>query len=302
MRKNTAQNDNKVAVSIGGALQFAYAKGASDIYLAKRISEVLRGSADNTLGRDLHDSVMRTTLPLSAELRHKTVSALVRKELSSGEVNSAMELGSGFSTRGIELALNLGINYTEVDFSWIVQIKADVMRAVNLNLRTENGAVFVNRGLENNLHIVPGDVLHGTLLEDISSNIEGPVVIITEGLVSHFTIEDAESLCKRIHGILSKNGGAWISSDNIIRSEKAQNELHSTLHFKKNLFSMKSREEFQRFYKVLGFNKVDFHPVYDGSYPITNSIFKSNPSACVDPIERMINGSEDEQNLISIVR
>lgn len=123
-----------------------------------------------------------------------------------------LEMSSGFSFRGLSMAVNdPDVTYIDTDLPEVVETKLDLcdqlVTAQSLDLQGE-------------LIIQPLNVLDEHAFSSVVSQFKpGPVTIVNEGLLMYLDPEEKVKLCRIIHDLLKQLGGHWITTDIYIKKE-----------------------------------------------------------------------------------
>lgn len=176
----------------------AYIKSFSNIYLAKKISKLVGGKEANRIIMGDDFKIIESLIPI-IELRHKSIHRAI--EIYGN--NQILEIGSGFSTHGLEFINNVeNVKYIEVDLKSLIKEKEYLVREI---LKINDSNLFF-KGID--------DLNYYDFLE--KANIfdeETPVTIMSEGLLAYLNFSQKNKLVNNIYRILKKYGGAWITSD-----------------------------------------------------------------------------------------
>ncbi len=129
------------------------------------------------------------------ETRFRTMAALAEK--TGGTL---VDLPCGYTPRALAMARR-GIPYYGLDLPVVIQEITEHMKA----LLPEDQQKLV--------HYRAVDATNHDSLEAALADVEGPVCILTEGLLMYFTDSEAAALCDNIRSILEKKGGCWYTAD-----------------------------------------------------------------------------------------
>lgn len=132
------------------------------------------------------------------EARHKSMDYFLSLFLDVGCGDIVVDLASGFSPMGLIFSRDPNINYLEVDLPEIIEEKETIVRSI----------VEAERP---NLQFMAANVLNDWNIEKIIG--EGQVIVICEGLLPYFNLEEKAILANRIFSILDKRGGIFITPD-----------------------------------------------------------------------------------------
>lgn len=134
------------------------------------------------------------------------------REIAKTGARQVLELASGLSPRGIALTADPGFVFVEVDLPDKLALKLEVID------RLVTDGVIPRRP---NLHSIASNVLDPNLFDRASSYFRPePVAVVCEGLLRYLSVEDKIVLGKRIHEMLRRFGGAWITPDYEVRAEE----------------------------------------------------------------------------------
>ena len=205
------------------------------------------------------------------EFRYKSINAL----LEGLAVQNILELSSGFSFRGLDMAINKDINYIDTDLPAIIEEKKILLGELQTNLSI----------LKGKLELLPLNALDENEFTNITGHFEpGPTAIINEGLLVYLNEEEKRKLCRNIHSILKERGGYWITADIYIKQTgkapafKMTDKLQSFLdqhNGNENMFE--SMESAKAFFESEGFI-IDKEAAADYSKLDTLSYFLASAS------------------------
>jgi O-methyltransferase involved in polyketide biosynthesis len=181
------------------------------------------------------------------ESRYWSVDQLLT-ELS---IKNILELSSGFSFRGLDVAKQHGIFYIDTDLPDLIAKKKDLLSAL----------LMENKSIEGNLEILPLNALdEKQFLDTVTHFPKGEIAIVNEGLLMYLDSDEKEKLCSIIHRILKERGGYWITADIYLRNQ--QNKLDLKLDSKTKEFfeehqieenKFESFKEAETFFRRMGF-------------------------------------------------
>lgn len=122
-------------------------------------------------------------------------------------ITNILELSSGYSFRGLDMAGNKAVHYIDTDLEDVISRKQQ----------------FVNQlqqgPLKGHLQLAPLNALDDTQFERIINSFpEGPIAIVNEGLLMYLNMEEKKQLAGNIHKALKERGGCWITADIYIPS------------------------------------------------------------------------------------
>ena len=182
----------------------AYQRTLSDIPLSEEIfrelEEVIKHteSGGESLGIE---ELIRPRMSFIWESRFKIVNFLLKLQ----DIDQILEIASGYSPRGLNLARDPSIEYVEIDLPGVIQRKKRIVEKL------------INQAevpIEPNLHLEEGNSLN---MEDMlkATNFfkKKPIAIVNEGLLPYLNHEEKTTLGRNIHQLLEYFGGVWITPD-----------------------------------------------------------------------------------------
>lgn len=178
----------------------AYMRGLTDIPFAPEISRILHTqetfetllAAHAMAPADLH-----WYAPIF-EARYKSLAALLRRVGAT----QILELASGFSLRGLEMASDPRVRYLETDLDDLTEEKTHLVRALGVSVPPNLHFAAVN-ALEPEQLWAAGQIFRR----------DQPLAIVHEGLLPYLTASELETLAHNIHALLEAFGGVWITPD-----------------------------------------------------------------------------------------
>jgi O-methyltransferase involved in polyketide biosynthesis len=164
-------------------------------------------------------------------------------------VRNFLEISSGYSFRGLDIARNKEVLYLDTDLPDLISRKKEMLK--NLDDGKSIGK----------LELLPLNALdEGQFRETVGRFPPGEIAIINEGLLIYFSDQEKRELCRIIRAVLEEHGGYWITSDIYIRVpgqrpvSKEQTKMDSFYkqhNIEDNKFS--SFDEAQSFFAENGF-------------------------------------------------
>jgi len=128
----------------------------------------------------------------------------VDKALEMLPITNVLELASGFSFRGLEMAREKKVHYIDIDLPEIIEYKKKLLAQISAGLVKPTGK----------LETIALNVLDERQVSDVIGHFpKGPVVIVNEGLLMYLDQSAKEKLCSIIYKILKQRGGYWITAD-----------------------------------------------------------------------------------------
>lgn len=103
-----------------------------------------------------------------------------------------VDLGCGFSPRGLHFKKNTKIDYIGIDLPAVIN-----------DLRIAG----------NDMNYVAADMTNLNSLEKALKNVSGRILIITEGVLNYFTESELKAVFQNIKYFMDKNAGIWITTD-----------------------------------------------------------------------------------------
>jgi O-methyltransferase involved in polyketide biosynthesis len=181
------------------------------------------------------------------ESRYRSIDKLL-DELPQTNI---LELSSGYSFRGLDLARKKNVYYIDTDLPDIAANKRKLSERL-----IENAGVLPGK-----LEILPLNVLEEESFREIVSHFPpGEIVIVNEGLLTYFEKPEKEKLCRTIRNILKELGGYWITADIYLKNKMPGLGLQDREEVKKfkeqmntESKSFESFEEAEMFFKEMGF-------------------------------------------------
>lgn len=131
-------------------------------------------------------------------------------------ITNILELSSGYSFRGLDMAGKKAVHYIDTDLEDVISRKKQ----------------FIDRlqqtPLQGYLELKALNVLDEQAFEAIVRSFPaGPVAIVNEGLLMYLNMDEKKQLLAIIHKILTIRGGCWITADIYIPSPLDSKQYHS---------------------------------------------------------------------------
>lgn len=164
-----------------------------------------------------------------------------------------LELSSGFSFRGLDIAKRGGYHYIDTDLPEMITMKKNIAAELTRDEAPVPGTV----------ELLPLNALDAGQFKAIVERFPaGEIAIVNEGLLMYLDIPERKQICEIIHGVLKERGGCWITADVYVRQhvEKLGLELDQRT---KDFFAQHAIEE----------NKYD-------SFPEAEEFFLSQGFQC----------------------
>jgi O-methyltransferase involved in polyketide biosynthesis len=189
----------------------AYYRQFSDIPFAKEVAT--RIGADEAFERILRDHALeREKLTFYApmfEARYKSITQVI---LASG-ASQILELASGYSLRGLDLAQNHDLQYVETDLPDVVATKLGLLD----DLRSHHAIAPVPQHA-----VTAANALDLAQLRVATAALDRrrPLTVLCEGLILYLSKTETEQLAANVHALLGEfAGGSWITPDFSFRAE-----------------------------------------------------------------------------------
>jgi O-methyltransferase involved in polyketide biosynthesis len=148
------------------------------------------------------DPAMLRFYAIAFEARYKSIGRLLREAATT----QVLELASGFSLRGLDLAQR-GFRYVEMDLAGVVAEKRLLLNEV----RGTHGLSATPAHV-----LLAGDALDATQVRNAADALDPsrPVTILCEGLVQYLTADERERLVANIRDVLARfQASSWITPD-----------------------------------------------------------------------------------------
>lgn len=132
------------------------------------------------------------------EMRYKSVDAV----LNIYQPTNIVELAAGVSPRGLIRSEDDCCNFIETDLPDILVEKHQTVRDI------------LGSRLRNNLHRVAVNAVEDEELFPVGELlIDGPTVVLNEGLLPYLSIEEKGKVARNVYQFLKRKGGIWITPD-----------------------------------------------------------------------------------------
>jgi len=155
--EDTQANFEKV---IPTAWMVAYRRTFSDIPYSQEIFDKLEEIRKRDKLEDIPSELKKPELAPQFEARHKLIDRLI----SQSNTGQVLELASGFSSRGLVMSKDNGINYVEMDLPSVIQEKKQIVGEI---------ALEESSNVPSNLYFVPGNVLDFESFERAVKHFDG---------------------------------------------------------------------------------------------------------------------------------
>lgn len=178
----------------------AYYRGLTDIPYAREISELI--GAEKT-ARVIFKEAFDDSLYLAvvAEARYKRINAHIQP------YKNILEVAVGRSPRGLEFTADPSVHYVATDLPQSLEAYRVVVEQIVERYALQRP----------NLHMQAAHALIFSELRDAAALLpEGPIAIISEGMLSYFTREEQKIFLDTVRWILEKRGGALFTTDVLV--------------------------------------------------------------------------------------
>ncbi|MBQ0050449.1 MAG: anti-sigma factor antagonist [Treponema sp.] len=155
---------------------------------AKELYERFHLSQEYTAEKTDLQKILTKGLSTIQLLRYSAINYFAK---GSG-VTNIVDLGCGFSPRGLFFKNYPNFNYIGIDLPALIN-----------DLRIAG----------NDMNYVAGDMTNLSSLEKALKDVQGKILVITEGVLTYFTENELKIVIQNIHVLLEKYGGAWITPD-----------------------------------------------------------------------------------------
>lgn len=121
-------------------------------------------------------------------------------------ITNILEISSGYSFRGLDMATNQAVHYIDTDLEAVISHKQQLVNTLK-------------KELKGHLQLSALNALDEARFEELVRSFPaGPVAIVNEGLLMYLNTSEKQQLCAIIHKILKQRGGCWITADIYIPS------------------------------------------------------------------------------------
>ena len=195
---SSSRDFNTISPSAGALLMM---KAMTDIPFAKDTASMvgdLEAFVQNV--REKRSKVFLGRM-IHFENRYKTIDLA----LDAIQPQQIIELSSGFSGRGLALALKRPLTYIDTDLPEFISNKKILIERLITQKQLQ---------LQGTLHIEPLNVLDEERFRNVVALLPpGPVTFVNEGLLVYLDREEKQQLCALILNVLKERGGQWITGD-----------------------------------------------------------------------------------------
>lgn len=204
----------------------AYPRTFTDIPYSKEIFDQLELIRAKGQLPELSEEFKIPRLAPELEARYK----LIDRMLSQSDIHQVLELAAGLSARGLIMAADSSVEYSELDLEDMAAMKREILGTVAT--------------IPHNLHITSGNALR---LSDLEQAIEGfdtskPLAVINEGLLRYLGFAEKAAVAKNVHKLLERFGGVWITCDTTPKKFLATQDTVTKPGFNKGLVGMSGKD------------------------------------------------------------
>jgi O-methyltransferase involved in polyketide biosynthesis len=132
------------------------------------------------------------------EARYRSIDTL----LAASGLTRVLELGAGFSFRGLALAERPGVVYLDTDLPEMSALKADLVARLH------------PAPLGGRLEVAPLEALDAGAFRAAAARLApGPLAVVNEGLLVYLDAAEKSRLAANVRAALREMGGVWITAD-----------------------------------------------------------------------------------------
>jgi len=180
------------------ALSLLLIKSGTSIAFAKEAAALLwNGSVPDELAQAMTEENARRRLR-HFEKRYRSLDRL----LSQANCPNVLEIGSGLSFRGLELARTNAVHYVDTDLPELAELKAGLVARLH------------PEPLVGTLRVQPLNALDSEAFRStVASMPDGPLAIANEGLLVYLDAREKAELAANVRAALIARGGRWLTAD-----------------------------------------------------------------------------------------
>lgn len=236
----------------------AHLRAGTDIPYSKEIDKICGAEATTEALFGKRESLVWMSAML--ELRYKSLSELLSREMSKKGIKQVLELACGIQPRGLIFSSNPDVTYIETDLVDMANEKKRLVAGLDPEA--------LNRA---NYKIEPLNVLdEESVLRTISEFDDGSIAILHEGLLPYLSVDEKHIAATHIHTALKEKGGVWITPDisnsNRMRqiiglfpdSLEAIEKISTATGRQLRDNNIGDRETTLQFYRDIGFNITEY--------------------------------------------
>ena len=188
----------------------AYCRTLSDIPYSQEIFQELQETIKTTKWfEEFAKFSTSKTLEIAPtfEARYKLVNRILKEK----GINQVLEIASGFSPRGIQLAQDPSIEYIGMDLPGV----AGDMKALLQKLISSGQIPH-----QPNYHLCEGSALNLSDLYAATSRFkEQPIAVVNEGLLRYLSFEEKAVVATNVRQLLDRFGGVWVTPDRSVQRQ-----------------------------------------------------------------------------------
>lgn len=188
----------------------AYFRKFSDIPFAEEVASYI--GAEEAFQEVARQSSVRAEQLLEyaplLESRYKSVVNLI----SDSGITQVLELASGFSLRGLEMAQDARLRYVETDLADLTAEKLPLIAKLRKDLNLSD--------FDNHRSVVANALDLDELRCAIGSfDRQKKIAVVNEGLIQYLSADERAHLARNVHSLLEEYGGAWITPDFTVKPD-----------------------------------------------------------------------------------
>ncbi|MCW3085639.1 MAG: hypothetical protein JWP12_3005 [Bacteroidetes bacterium] len=223
-------------------------KGYTNIPFARKAADLLNEQREE---KHIFDFNKKDTMFWGRVVHFESRYWSIDQLLADTDITNILELSSGFSFRGLEMAKQKGIHYIDTDLPELIETKKKFVAAIQND---------ENIQLEGTLETLPLNALdRNQFMEIVNRFPPGKIAIVNEGLLMYLDQKEKEQVCSIIHDILKERGGYWITADIYImgklKSYSGKMEEKTKAFFEQHRIEenkFKSKENAKSFFEKMG--------------------------------------------------
>ncbi|HVY75120.1 MAG TPA: hypothetical protein VG890_09835 [Puia sp.] len=223
-------------------------KGHTNIPFAKAAATLMPGTGSHPIDSGKMDFSSWARV-VHFENRYWNIDQL----LEQTRATNILELSSGYSFRGLDLAIRKPVHYIDTDLEPVIALKKEFIAELEKDAPPRKGI----------LETLPLNALDNDQFQQVLNHFPpGPITIANEGLLMYLGEPEKEKLCSLILAALKARGGCWITADIYIRTGKRRLPLRQSER-EKHFFEQHRVEEnkfesfdaAESFFRNVGFKK-----------------------------------------------
>ncbi len=223
-------------------------KGYTNIPFARKAADLLNEQREE---KHIFDFNKKDTMFWGRVVHFESRYWSIDQLLADLDIKNILELSSGFSFRGLEMAKQKGIHYIDTDLPELIETKKKFVNAISEKENVQQ---------EGTLETLPLNALdRNQFIEVVNRFPPGKLAIINEGLLMYLNEKEKEQVCSIIHDVLKERGGYWITADIYImgklKSYTSKMEEKTKAFFEQHRIEenkFRSKEGAKDFFKKMG--------------------------------------------------